>query len=172
MDLTNEEAQALIDLPKKIMVAEQPQDEYIMRFPGHIHSRFDLVSDDGNRIFLLEIRQEKPKRLKISLHFQENSQYEGLLRIDYNGKHKNPANPNQYVPEIAIPYVNSFIEENHIHFFVQGYKHLAWAVPLSVYNDFGTKDVSDFDSFMCAMHEFCQKINITTQCSIEGRLFL
>ena len=50
MDLTNEEAQALIDLPKKIMVAEQPLDEYIMRFSEHVDDQFDLISDDGNLI--------------------------------------------------------------------------------------------------------------------------
>ena len=171
MTLTNEEAQALIDIPKKIMVDEQLQDEYIMRFSGRIHSRFDLVSDDGTQIFLLELRQGAQNHLKITLHFQENSKYIGLLRIDYSGSHRNPKNTTPEVPDVVLPFADAFIRESHVHFYVQGYKPLTWAVPLSVY-DFDVKSISDMDSFVQAVQEFCRRINIITHCDIEGRLFL
>lgn len=171
MELTNEEAQSLIDTPKKILVAEQPQDEYIMRFSGRIHSRFELVSADGNQIFLLELRQEEENHLKITLHFQEHSNYIGLLRIDYNGSHKNPKESKAELPTEVIPFVDSYIHESHVHFYVQGYKPLTWAVPLSVYS-FDVKHISDMDSFIQAVQAFCKKINVVTRCNIEGRLFL
>ena len=172
MDLTNEEAQALIDLPKKIMVAEQPLDEYIMRFSEHVDDQFDLISDDGNLIFCLAIHQREQNHLKITLHFQDNSKFIGLLRIDYNGSHKNPKILNANVPSFAVPFADTVIKESHAHFYVQGYKPLAWAIPLSSY-DFEVKDIFDSDSsFVQAVQAFCRKINIVTHCDIEGRLFL
>ncbi|MBQ9365583.1 MAG: hypothetical protein IJT82_07390 [Schwartzia sp.] len=171
MALTNEEAQALIDIPKKIMVDEQPQDEYIMRFSGRIQSRFELVSDDGTQIFLLELRQGEHNFFKITLHFQENSKYIGLLRIDYNGSHKNPKISMPEVPAFVLPFADAFIRESHVHLYVQGYKPLTWAVPLPIY-DFDVKSISNMDSFVQAVREFCRRINITTHCNFDGGLLL
>lgn len=167
--LTNQEAENLLSLPKKVVVNDELKDWYMLKSDGRISGRFVIQSLDGNHVFLLEISQGK-KHLKITLHFQENTQFVGLLRVDYDGTHQNPAECNEYVPDYARPYVAQSINENHIHFHVQGHKTLAWAIPLRV-SDFSIKEITDFQSFVAALEEFQQKINLDTKFLYEGRLF-
>lgn len=82
--LTNEEAKKLLLLPKKIIANDEPQNQYMLKSGSRLSKRFILRSIDGNHVFLLEIFQGK-KRLKITLHCQENVQFVGLLRVDYQG---------------------------------------------------------------------------------------
>lgn len=63
------------------------------------------------------------------------------------------------------------IEENHVHLFVETYKPLAWAIPLNDY-DFYTKDISDINTLIDVIQEFCSKINLVTRLDYEGRLLL
>ena len=171
MDMPNDEAQRLLELPKKIVVGDRPQDNLNITFTERICKRFNLRSEDGNQIFLFNIQQQAKSHLKISLHFQENSQYIGLLRLEYQNSHKNPERLNQYVPEMARPYCGQYIDESHIHIYVQGYNSLAWAVPLDAYG-FSAKSIESTDAFFCAVQEFCDKISVATKCEFSGRLFL
>lgn len=168
--LTNEEAKNLLLLPKKVVVNNEMQNRCMLESGSRLSRRFVIRSLDGNHAFLLEISQGK-KRLKITLHFQENSQFVGLLRVDYEGTHQNPAKCNEYVPDFAKPYVGQDINENHMHFYVQGYKTLAWAIPLRV-SDFPVKTILDIDSFFNALEAFQQIIHLDTKILYEGRLFL
>lgn len=67
--LTNEEAEKLLMLPKKIIVDDEPQNQYMLKSGSRLSERFFLRSVDGYHLFLLEIFQGK-RRLKITLHFR------------------------------------------------------------------------------------------------------
>ena len=171
MALTNQEAQTLIELPKKFVQNGQSQDEYIIRLNDTPKNRFSLQSEDGNQIFLLNIEQSPKRHLKITLHFQENATFTGLFRIDYYGEHQNPEKANDQVPGFLRTYRGQYINCSHVHIYVEGYKPLAWAIPIEKY-DFSIKDIIDFSSFEDAISVFCQRMNVISKYSVEGRLFL
>ena len=161
----------MIALPKKFVQNGQSQDDYTIRLNNTPQNRFSLQSEDGNQIFLLSIEQSSKKHLKITLHFQENATFTGLFRIDYHGKHQNPEIANDQVPAFLKSYRGQYINDSHVHIYIEGYKPLAWAIPIEEY-DFSIKDIVDFSAFKKAIDEFCQRMNVISKYFIEGRLFL
>lgn len=134
-------------------------------------SRLILSNDDEpDYSFLFEITSHKKISFKISLHNQENNSKEGLMRVDYKGGHKNPEGINDFVPDIVKPYVGYFFQnEPHIHIYVEGFKDLAWAIPLSAYN-FPILDINSTDDFRDAINAFAKEINIITPIYIQNAL--
>lgn len=126
--------------------------------------------DEPEYSFLFEITSHRKITFKISLHNQEDNSKEGLMRVDYKGGHKNPEGINVFVPEFVKPCVCYFFQnEPHIHVYVEGFKDLAWAVPLSVYN-FPVLDIVNTDDFSKAISAFAKEINITTPFIIQNTL--
>ena len=158
---SNELARKLINLPKEIdgINTINLSDE---------KTRFTLVNNqEPDYLFILEITSNKKITFKISLHHQEDITKEGLIRIDYKGGHKNPESLNQFVPEIVKPYVGYWFQnEPHIHVYVEGYRDLAWAIPLAKYN-FPILSINDSADFMNAIYAFAKEINIVTPISIQ-----
>lgn len=157
--ITQEQAKYLLGLPKEITKGGSNLslvDEKI---------RLILVSpDDDEWEFLVDISNNKKKAFKISFHHQENNTNEGLLRIDYNGGHRNPETINDFVPDFLKPYVGQWFEnEAHIHFFVESYKDLAWAMPLSAYKDFAIPNIETVEDYSKAVIEFGKHTNIITK---------
>lgn len=68
MSITNDKAQSLITMPKKIVEQNMMCDNYTVRFHPKIEERFTIQSLDRNNIFMLQIKQGLDK-FKISLHF-------------------------------------------------------------------------------------------------------
>lgn len=134
-------------------------------------SRLILVSpDEPDYSFLFEVTAHRKISFKISLHNQENNTKEGLMRVDYKGGHKNPESLNQFVPEFVKPYVGYFfVNEPHIHIYVEGFKDLAWAIPLIKYN-FPILDVNNTDDFSNAINAFAKEINIVTPFTIQNAI--
>lgn len=127
-------------------------------------------ADEPEYSFLFEITSHKKNTFKISLHNQEDNVKEGLIRVDFKGGHKNPEGINDFVPETVKPYVGYFFQnEPHIHVYVEGYKDLAWAVPLSVYN-FPVLEVNSTYDFRSAINAFAKEINIVTPFVIQNAL--
>jgi hypothetical protein len=162
---SNELAKKLINLPKQIeggtttinLVDEKTR--LILNNP-----------DEPEYSFLFEITSHKKISFKISLHNQENNTKEGLIRLDYKGGHKNPESINVFVPEFVKPYVGYFFQnEPHIHIYIEGFKDLAWAVPLSEYH-FPVLDVNNTDDFNKAINAFAKEINIVTPFIIQNAL--
>ncbi|HVA98769.1 MAG TPA: hypothetical protein VNG53_07740 [Bacteroidia bacterium] len=121
-------------------------------------------------LFLFEVTSHKKITFKISLHNQEDNTKEGLMRIDYKGGHKNPEGINAFVPEVVKPYIGYFFQnEPHIHVYVEGFKDLAWAVPLSVYK-FPVLDINNTEDFTSAINAFAKEINIVTPFVIQNTL--
>ena len=66
-----------------------------------------------------------------------------------------------------LKYLNKFFtpEEHHLHIYFEGYKPLAWAIPLKdinfpILNLENKMDVSDL------LHIFAEKINVKTQIKV------
>ena len=122
--------------------------------------------EDEEFFFFLEIWQSTKKRIKLTLHFQEDDASIGLLRIDFEGPpHKNPEIINDHVPEIYKRYAGKWIENRHIHCFIEGYKPLAWAIPL-IDDDFPIKEFTDQNLIAQILYAFGEKINLKTKLHI------
>lgn len=134
-------------------------------------SRFTLISpEEPDYKFLFEISSNRKISFKITFHNQENNTKEGLIRVDYKGGHKNPESITEFVPDFVIPYLGYFfLNEAHIHIYVEGFKDLAWAVPLSVYN-FPVLDINNTEDFSDAINAFAREINIISPINIQTAL--
>lgn len=176
MKITNEQAEYLLKLPKKVVQNDMLLDKLTIdqKFPFDV--RYELVSEkDDEFTFLWDIHQSKKNSIRISFHHQENDSKTGLLRVDYNSGHINPEVVTENVPEKFHPFVGkSFsINEHHIHYHVQGYKSLAWAVPLSI-DEFEIKELNDDTDFNVTFANiiklFAKTVNIETDIKINTLL--
>ena len=175
MIISNEQAVALLQLKKKIILNDEVKDRISIQQTCPMNLRYDLVSDDDDEFsFLLEISQSSKNNLRISLHFQEDDSKIGLLRVDYNSGHHNPEIARDDLPELFRPYIGKWFtnEESHVHYHVDGYKSLAWAVPIEATN-VQTKEIEDGEmlaNFVNAIMEFAQMVNIETVIMINRLL--
>src|SRR5690349_19341236 len=139
--ITAKQAQELLDLPKHIVENDKflEKKSYVPSFP--IDDRIYMASKaDAEFTFFLDIWQSSKQQIKLTLHFQEADASIALLRVDFNGRHQNPEIANGNVPKIFHPYAGQMLTDSHIHYFVDGYKPLAWAIPLKVDTSFPVKD--------------------------------
>ncbi len=176
MKITNVQADYLLKLPKKVVQNDTLLNKLTIDQKFPFDARFELVSEkDDEFTFLWEIQQSKKNSIRISFHHQENDSKTGLLRVDYNSGHKNPEFVSEYVPEkfhqFAGKYFNN--KEHHIHYHVQGYKSLAWAIPLTI-DEFEIKELEnelDFNStFANILEVFAKAVNIETEISVNKLL--
>ncbi len=160
---TNEEAQALIGTKK---VLENP---FQIIDLAKEKNRLDLLApDEPDYKFFIDITSNQRIQFKISIHHQEKYSNIGLVRVDYKGRHLNPEGIKDTLPEIFKQYAGAFFErtEPHIHFYVDGYKPLAWAIPLKDY-DFDTQSVKSMEDFNNAICNFAKLINVETILNIQ-----
>lgn len=175
MIISNEQAAALLQLKKKIILNDEVKDRISIQQTCPMNLRYDLVSDDDDEFsFLWEISQSSKNNLRISLHFQEDDSKMGLLRVDYNSGHHNPEIAKDDLPELFKPYIGKWFtnEESHVHYHVNGYKSLAWAVPIEATN-VQTKEIKNDEineNFVNAIMEFAKMVNIETVIMINPLL--
>ena len=160
---SNELAEKLIKIPKTIVGGGITNINL-----SEEKSRFKLINlEEPEYEFLFEITSNRKITFKITFHNQENNTKEGLIRIDYKGGHKNPESLNEYVPEFVKPYLGHYFQnESHIHIYVEGFKDLAWAVPLSIYN-FPILNIDNMENFGEALKAFAKEINIVSSLHIQ-----
>lgn len=178
MALTQKEADDLLLSEKRIILADEviksetPQDFLIkQQFP--LRERFTL-EDDMKRKYLLNIDQSSRNRLKLTLHHQEKGGSEGLLRVDYGGKHRNPTDVLASVPERLRQYAGEIFRPDtpHIHFFVEGYPGLKWAIPLAS-DDFPIKEIreeTEADDVKQSVQVFAKRIHLLNQILFNSRI--
>ncbi len=163
--------QELIALPKKIIEKNILLEEKNIEYKYPFVKKYYLRSEDKNQFsFLLAVKQSAKKAMKLSLHHMEDRANYGLLRVDYGGRHKNPVEINQHVPEKFKPYAGSLLDKAHIHYSVKGYKNLAWAIPLDD-DPFPIKDIGLAGSIAEAFQEFCNSINVKTKIRMQKEIF-
>ncbi|GAB6013225.1 DUF6978 family protein [Viscerimonas tarda] len=174
MNITNEQADYLLKLPKKIIGEEGELLSQIainQIFP--FKKRFELSSEIDNEFtFLWQIEQGSKDSLRISLHLQEDDSKIGLLRIDYNRGHTNPQTINEYTPEKFHPYAGIQLVQSHIHYYIQGYQPLAWAIPLTD-DEFEIKEIDENNfnaTFANIIRLFAKAISVETVITINTLL--
>ncbi|MCC6759835.1 MAG: hypothetical protein IT252_01395 [Chitinophagaceae bacterium] len=162
--LTPEETNTLLEMPKKLYSAKTGLlSEYALDTTAPIHVRLPVHPIEKSEWhFEWKIEQSAKRLLKLTLHFMEKSRLVGVLRIDFNGIHWQPADVNEHVPEELKMTAGKMInfDTPHMHINVKGYKPLAWARPLS--QDFPVQEITDQESILQAILAFGKLINLTT----------
>ncbi|TAN43087.1 MAG: hypothetical protein EPN22_10995 [Nitrospirae bacterium] len=171
--ITQQQADYLLSLPKHIIEGADVLERKLYKPTFPVDDRVFMISkDDDEFSFFMEITQSSKKHLKLTLHFQEEEASIGLLRVDFNGRHPNPEIANDKVPDIFRPFAGQWIEEGHIHYYVESYKPLAWAIPLKADTSFSIKEFADISEFGNIVQAFGNKINLQTfvEISIQMKL--
>ena len=164
---TNEEARALIDTPKYLENPDQIIDLDVPKL------RIDLISrEEPDYRFFIQVISSRKMQFKMTLHSQEKKTSIPLVRIDYKGSHTNPDSILDTVPEYLKRYAGrEFTREAHIHFYVQGYKLLVWAMPLSDY-DFQIQRLSSNSDYVDALVDFAKLLKVQSELNIQGAMML
>lgn len=167
---TTKQAQYLIQLPKKVEQNGHLADAITFTQPFPFTLRYTLISpDDADYLFLYDITQSTKNHFKLTLYLMEDESRIGLLRVDFNGQHKNPETITEKVPEIFHPFAGKFFDyhEHHIHYYVEGYKTtLDWAIPLD-HDSFPVKSITKSDDIKEAFLQFNNIINLQTSFIID-----
>lgn len=157
-------AEYLIALDKYVLNEGEPVRSFLMNITYPLNIRLLLSTpDDLDQNLIVDIKESAKKSLKINLHHQENSTQNGLLRVDYNGRHQNPPEITPALPAVFHPFAGLWLDEyaGHIHYVVDGYKPLVWAIPLDE-DDFPVKKLNSREDYTDTLNAFFQKINLKT----------
>ena len=161
--LTNQEAKYLLGLDKNLLIPDQIVD---LRRKSNT---LELISyQDSDYSFRLDITSNQKIILKTSIHHMESKSFIGLMRIDFKGGHHNPPEINNSLPDFLKPYADKWFkpDEPHIHFYVEGYRPLAWAMPLAD-TDFPVKDIIHQADLNDLITNFADKINLKSKINIQ-----
>lgn len=170
--MTVELAEYLIGLDKYVIQNGKITNAFLMDIQYPMSFRLTLSApDDLDQNLLVDIKESEKKSLKISLHHQDSSTQSGLLRVDFNGRHFNPVDIIPTVPEIFKPFAGQWLDEyeGHIHYVVDGYKPLAWAIPL-VSDSFPVKELKGRDDYTRTLNAFFRKINLKTTITFNHQM--
>lgn len=132
-------------------------------------NRLELIShQDSERNFWIEMTSNQKIILKTSIHHLESNTFVGLLRIDYKGTHQNPEGIRDTLPDYLKPYAGKWFDpsEHHMHVYVEGYKPLVWAIPLSDI-DFPIKEINDASDLSDLITNFATLINLKSQINVQ-----
>ena len=165
--ITYEQAQYLLQLPKYILENDMCVNTKVFsQVP--VNERIYMVpeSADEDYLFFLDINVSPKNSLKINFHYQEDESSIGLLRIDYGGSHKNPEIVIDTVPEKFKSFAGQYIQEDHIHYCIEGYKELAWAVPLS-HDEFPVKKYSTNNDLYNIIESIANLVNLKTKFNVQ-----
>jgi len=172
--MTVELAEYLIGLDKYIIQDGKMINSFLINIEYPMDFRLQLSApDDLDQNLLVNVKESEKKSLKISLHHQDNSTQNGLLRVDYNARHLNPVEITQNVPEKFKPFAGLWLDEyaGHIHYVVNGYKPLAWAIPLEI-DDFPVKQLTGKEDYTNILRAFFHKINLKTTITYKHQMIL
>lgn len=170
--MTVELAEYLIGLDKYIVENGKLADAYLLDIQFPMSFRLTLTTpDDLDQNLLVDIKESEKKSLKISLHHQDNSTQNGVLRVDYNGRHLNPVDIIPTLPEVFRPFAGQWLDNcaGHIHYVVNGYKPLAWAIPLEI-DEFPVKELNGREDYSRTLSAFFQKINLKTNVTFNHQM--
>lgn len=175
--MTFEEVQDLIAKPKKL-VAEDGHliDSYYLDQKVPLCLTLDLTDTETQKIkFCLAVKQSSKIGYKINFHLMDSNGYIALSRLDINGRHGNPKEVTDKVPDFLVPHASEQILTSHLHYYVEGYSPLAWALPLADVNDENLKDVSASSSnvyvdIINALLGYLAFLNVRTKFTVNSMM--
>lgn len=162
-------ANYLLGLEKYVVDNGNFLENYQLYIQRPVQIKLKLGSkEDQDQEFLLDIKESEKKALKISLHHQDDVSKNGILRVDYHSRHKNPEMVLDTVPDEFKEFAGLYLDNypGHIHYVVDGYKPLDWAIPLK-YDRFPVKDITNDYDIKEAINAFCNSINLKTKIEIN-----
>lgn len=172
--MTVELADYLIGLDKHIVNNGQTVNTFLINIDYPMKLKLSLSTpDDLDQNLIIDIKESEKKSLKINLHHQDNNTQNGVLRIDYNSRHQNPFEITQSAPERFKPFAGLWLDDynGHIHYVVNDYKPLAWAIPLEV-DDFPIKNLTAKEDYIEILQAFFDKINLKTTITYNQQMRL
>ncbi|WP_028889410.1 DUF6978 family protein [Tenacibaculum ovolyticum] len=161
--LTNEEVKYLLKLDKTLSDPTKVIDLKDKK------NRLELISNQDNQHkFWVEITSNKKILLKTSVHHLETGSHIGLLRIDYRGGHHNPVDIKDTLPDYLKKYADKWFktDEPHMHIYVEGYKPLSWAIPLTD-TKFPIQDITESADISDLIINFAKEINLNSKLNIQ-----
>jgi|WetSurMetagenome_2_1015567.scaffolds.fasta_scaffold86838_3 hypothetical protein len=174
--LSQVDADKMLKLPKMIIQGGRLLHEIAFNFYDNLEIKWDLSGKDnvkGNEYsFILKIWRSEKFKLKITLHHQECGYNCCLIRIDFNGVHHNPPY-SEKVPKKFEKYADQYIKCSHVHYYVEGYKPGAWAIPISDDKNFSITEINDFNYNSVVdktLDELSKIINLQTEIKYENPL--
>jgi len=165
-------AEYLIGLEKYIVHNNEPTDTFELKIGFPMSFRLSLTAlNDLDQNLMVNIKESEKKALKLNLHHQDNATQNGLLRIDYYSRHQNPFEIIQTVPEKFIPFAGLWLDDyaGHIHYVVDGYKPLAWAIPLEI-DGFPILELNGREDYNMTLQAFFDKINLKTKITFNHQM--
>ena len=170
--MTVELADYLIGLDKQIVKDGKLLDSYLIDITYPMNFRLMLSSpDDLEQNLMIDVKESAKSALKISLHHQDDNSQNGLLRVDYNSRHKNPEEVIDTLPTSFHPFAGCWLDDyaGHIHYVVDGYKPLAWAIPLEN-DEFPIKELGGREDYAATLQAFFDKINVKTTITFNTQM--
>ena len=165
------EALELVKLPKWVVNEDGDiVEEMTMEQDFPMRKRLILTNTEGiKRDFVLDVKQSEKFGIRLNFQMMDDMNW-GLARLDYNSNHMNPDILSEDVPEIFHSHVSEFfVGKAHLHYHVDGYPQLAWALPLDE-TEITTKDVTPDDmmqGFVDAFESFVSYLNVQTKIVIN-----
>lgn len=141
--MTFDEVQDLLAKPKKLVTEEgYLLDMYCLDQKQPMAIELKLTDVETKKfLFRLSIKQSSKIGYKITFHLMNSNGNIPLSRLDINGSHFNPREITAKVPDFLKVHVGERILSSHLHYAVEGYDNLAWALSLKDVNDSRLKDV-------------------------------
>lgn len=167
-------AEYLLGLDKWVVLEGEIVKSHVLHIGYPMDLRIMLATpDDLEQNLLIKIWESDKKAFKIGLHHQDQSTQNGLLRVDFNGRHVNPVEVLPTVPEKFHPFAGQWLDgyAGHIHYVVDGYKPLVWAIPLQ-FDDFPIKSLTDRSDYLKTLKAFFSKINLKTDITFNHQMTL
>jgi len=160
---TNKKVEYLLNLEKRLKNPTQ-----VINLNNNLHILELYAPTDKEYDFRIDISTNSKIILKASFHHMESNSFIGLLRIDFKGRHSNPNTINEFVPHNIKQYVgrNFDIDEPHMHIFIQGYRPLAWAIPLTD-TKFKNKEFKEYEDLSEIIFNFAKEVNLTSKFLIQ-----
>lgn len=157
-------AEYLLELDKYVVQDDKVLQELLLKidFPMNFRLLLSAPEDIDQNLFI-DIKESEKKSLKINLHYQDHNTKYGLLRVDYNSRHLNPMKVLDTVPEKFRAFAGQWLDKyaGHIHYVVDGYPPLVWAIPLEA-DSFPVKDLDDRKDYIDVLKAFFHRINLKT----------